>query len=300
MAEPLKFTFDTAFGTRSENENLEDIVPVITQDDVDAARTQGFVQGREDGLTEATAQFNQDLKTSYDKFSQSLLSLMNSQTQNAKTNEDNAQNYALLIAQKIANAALTHYPIDQIKTLVDDCLSHINLMPHLVIRVNQDIVQQIEDELQPMIEEKGFEGKLIILGEADIARGDCQIEWADGGVAHDAQQIVGTINQTINEFFGFDTADIAALPETPEISEISQTSDEEVIIDEEITIDEDVTIEQLDAENSQMVDEVLAEAQNPETPEIPDEDPLAEQVTMDANQDEFATEPTGLEGLNDE
>lgn len=210
MAEPLKFTFDTAFGTRSENEPVNESLPVITQADVDAARTQGFIQGREDGLAEASAQFNSESKATFDKIGNGLAKLMAGQAKTATDAIEQAENYALLIAQKIAKAALMQHPTLQVKALIDDCLSHINLMPHLVVRVNESMSQMIQTELQPIIAEKGFEGKLIIMGEENIALGDCAIEWADGGVAHNTQEIVKTISNKLVEYFGFDVEAIQA------------------------------------------------------------------------------------------
>lgn len=234
MAEPLKFTFDTAFGTRSENDKLNQTVTVISQDEVDAARTQGFVQGREDGLAEASAQYNSEFTASFEQLSTKLDLLMSAQTQSAEHAMQHAQSFALLIAQKIAKTALNNYPMDQVKTLVDDCLSHVKLMPHLVIRVNDSLLEMTKSELQPIVDEKGYEGKLIILGEPDIALGDCMIEWADGGVAHNTQEIVQTISNILTEFFGFDAENVQAdnVPTQPEtnykLAEDSQPNQQNV------------------------------------------------------------------------
>lgn len=277
MAELLKFTFDTGFGTRSELQPVDEGLPAVSQAEVDAARTQGFVQGREDGLAEATAQFNSELMASFDKMSIGIQTLLNSQASTAQSAKEEAYNYSLLIAQKIAKAALKHYPFDQIETLVSECLSHINHMPHLVIRVNHEIVQNVQDQLQPIIDEKGFEGRLIIMGEEDIALGDCAIEWADGGVAYNTQEIVQTISNQLAEYFDFDVeadeADEAELPETeqaapqlaqPEaVEEDIYAEDEEDIYNQEdslLDIEDDLAVEEnsgtqnsetenLDAEN---------------------------------------------------
>jgi flagellar assembly protein FliH len=32
---------------------------------------------------------------------------------------------------------------------------------------------------------RGFEGRLVVIAEPEIALGDCKIEWADGGVVRD-------------------------------------------------------------------------------------------------------------------
>lgn len=211
MAEPLKFTFDTAFGTRSEDVRLRKPVTIITQDDVDAARTQGFIQGRIDGLAEAETQYKGDFKTTLDQMVSQFEILLNGQTQAHIAAMDKAQNFAILIAKKIGQSTLNQYPTNEVTKLVADCLSHINNIPHLVVRVNPEVSQLTKDELQPLIDQKGFEGKLIIIGEENIPLGDCSIEWADGGVAHNTQTIIGEINQMLNQYFGIEI-DQQALP----------------------------------------------------------------------------------------
>ena len=42
---------------------------------------------------------------------------------------------------------------------------------------------------QRLAKERGFEGRLITLGEPDIAPGDVRLEWADGGVVRDRSRI---------------------------------------------------------------------------------------------------------------
>ena len=204
MSKPLKFTFDTAFGTRSEGDKLADNQPVITQADVDAARTQGFIQGREDGLNEIDSQAQIDFKNSMNQISSKLESLISAQAVSHQNAYENAQKFSILIAKKIAKAALNQYPTLQIQSLIEDCLSHISNLPHLVIRVNKDTSQLTKDELQPIIDHKGFDGKLIILGEEDIAVGDCMIEWADGGVAHNTKTIITRIDDILNDYFGIE------------------------------------------------------------------------------------------------
>ena len=322
MAETLKFTFNTAFGTRSENEELNVELPIITQEDVDAARTQGFIQGREDGLAEATGQFNADFKTSFETISEKLDVLLTSQAASAQMAMEQAQNYALLIAQKISKAALTQHPTEQIIALIDDCLSHVSLMPHLVVRVHQSLSQQTQTELQPIIEQKGFEGKLIILGEEDIPLGDCMIEWADGGVAHNTQQIVQIISNRLADYFGFDAEAVQAETQ-PELTDENtdlldenhiENDDEDIFgSDEDETIDDADEVETTDeAEQDELVESLDEDAQDEDTLDkdtlntiVQDED-TTDMIDTDfepadePSDQQLVAEPQGLEGQIDE
>ena len=41
--------------------------------------------------------------------------------------------------------------------------------------------------------ERGFEGRLVVLGEPDLAPGDARMEWADGGVVRDRARIEAAV-----------------------------------------------------------------------------------------------------------
>jgi flagellar assembly protein FliH len=72
--------------------------------------------------------------------------------------------------------------------------------PHLVIRIAEKDVEALKAQVDPIIHEKGFEGRLVILGEPDIGRGDCHIEWADGGIRRDRKAIEAEIDASIRSY----------------------------------------------------------------------------------------------------
>ena len=45
---------------------------------------------------------------------------------------------------------------------------------------------------------RGFEGRLVVLAEPDIAAGDCRIEWADGGIERDSAAIDAAIGEAVD------------------------------------------------------------------------------------------------------
>jgi hypothetical protein len=49
-----------------------------------------------------------------------------------------------------------------------------------------------------LAQESGFAGRLVVLGEPDIAPGDGRIEWADGGFVIDAQRLSQLVEQAVD------------------------------------------------------------------------------------------------------
>ncbi len=48
---------------------------------------------------------------------------------------------------------------------------------------------------------RGFEGRLVILAEPEIALGDCRVEWADGGVIRDRAAIEAAIDDAVEPLY---------------------------------------------------------------------------------------------------
>jgi flagellar assembly protein FliH len=67
--------------------------------------------------------------------------------------------------------------------------------PHIVVRVNEGLYAAAREKIEDIARAHAFGGRLVALGEPDIAAGDCRIEWADGGVRRDA----GATDRAIGE-----------------------------------------------------------------------------------------------------
>jgi flagellar assembly protein FliH len=48
-----------------------------------------------------------------------------------------------------------------------------------------------------MSRERGYEGRLVVIGEPEIAPGDARIEWADGGIVREQKHIDEAVEQAL-------------------------------------------------------------------------------------------------------
>ncbi len=85
-----------------------------------------------------------------------------------------------------------------------ECLTHARAAPHLAVRVNEAHVSDAERLFGRLTHESGYAGKLIILGEPEIAPGDARLEWADGGVVIDRGALDAAIATAARDILGFD------------------------------------------------------------------------------------------------
>ncbi|MEI8147381.1 MAG: FliH/SctL family protein, partial [Alphaproteobacteria bacterium] len=110
------------------------------------------------------------------------------------------------VATKLAQDLVNRYPMAEIRALVADCFANLRTVPHLVVRVHDDLLDDARTELTRLASERGFEGRLVIMAEPSIARGDCRIEWASGGIVVDRAETQNRIAEAVNRFLATPTS----------------------------------------------------------------------------------------------
>ena len=109
--------------------------------------------------------------------------------------ETEAVDVAVAVARKLCGDLVAAEPLGEIIALVSDCFWHLVATPHLVVRINDQLYDAGREKIERLAKQSGFEGRLVILAEPDIATGDCRIEWADGGIVLERAAIAARIDE---------------------------------------------------------------------------------------------------------
>ncbi|GJE46469.1 hypothetical protein AEGHOMDF_5674 [Methylobacterium soli] len=103
----------------------------------------------------------------------------------------------MLLARRVAGEALDARPLATIGEAARAALRHLRGVPHLVVRVHDSLVDEAEALMKALARERGYEGRLVVLGEPDLLPGDARIEWADGGIVRDRARIESSIIEAL-------------------------------------------------------------------------------------------------------
>jgi len=220
MAEMAKFLFDTVFDPKQTSGAPMPIRPEKTYwstDECETARNDGFERGQQAGIDETNATIAARTAAALETIATSvstLTSQLESQRQQVKSEGVILAN---MIAQSLASALIAREPLHEIEVLFDEILNFLPDSPHIVIRLNETLLEVAKEKLDDIAAQRGFEGKLILLGQPEIDQGDCRIEWAKGGIVKDR----GLIKQRILEI----TNQHIEAPLTPEEMELNSVDD---------------------------------------------------------------------------
>ena len=202
IAETRKFLFDTEFGAAAVAEKARS----ISENDHFAALEQARQEGRAMGFAEGEAQALQSIDRAraiaLETIAEHMAAAQDALARVEPTMEAEAVNIAVETARKLAGGLIARHPMEAIRALVADCFQNLRSVPHLVVRVHDDLLDDARTELERLAREKGFEGRLVILAEPVILPGDCRIEWASGGMVLDRTETEQRIIEAVNRFMG--------------------------------------------------------------------------------------------------
>jgi flagellar assembly protein FliH len=180
------------------------------------AEQQGFRNGFEAAEREGhsvaarhTAAAFEQIGGSVERFSRSIVTA-------EQRIEAEAIELAVAIARKLVPELLQREPFGEIAALATECFRQLSAAPHVVVRVNDTLHETAKKELEEIARTRGFEGRLVVIAEPEIAVGDCKIEWADGGVIRDQGKIDTAISTAIARYLGARPS--AVMPELGEIA----------------------------------------------------------------------------------
>ncbi|KQU35182.1 flagellar assembly protein FliH [Methylobacterium sp. Leaf94] len=187
-----RFLFDTDFRPRPDNPVAAKEAAALAET-VARAEAEGYARGLREGQALAEQQIQARLSDALTRVGLAAAGLIGQSEARDRAREDEALDFAILLARKIAGEALDAQPLAAIGDAARAALQHLRGVPHLVVRVHESLVDDSEALVKRLARERGFEGRLVVLGEPDLAPGDARMEWADGGVVRDRAQIEAAV-----------------------------------------------------------------------------------------------------------
>lgn len=185
MGAPTKFLFDVDFarGAAERKQTVAIAEHALKIAEVEkAAHDRGYAAAQNDAKVESDRRIAAALERIATAIAAGNCALTAIETRL----ESEAVEVAVAVGRKLAPALMVREPFAEIAALASDCFRQLVATPHIAVRVNDTLYSTTQEKLDEIVRSRGFEGRLVVLAESDIAPGDCRIEWADGGVNRDS------------------------------------------------------------------------------------------------------------------
>ena len=199
MAAPAKFLFDMDFSAPDKTRERPATPSEIAQT-VASAEARAYRDGYEAAQREAKAESDRRAALALEEIGIAIKGIASRFSGIEARMETEAVDVAVAVARKLCAELVAREPLGEITALVSDCFSHLVSTPHLVVRINTQLYEVTREKIERLATQSGFEGRLVILAEPEIATGDCRIEWADGGVVLDRAAIEAKISELVGRY----------------------------------------------------------------------------------------------------
>jgi flagellar assembly protein FliH len=219
MVKMQKYLFDTDFGAPRINvvdigypeEEPEEIVeaepeppppPTFTEEELGLARDQAFQAGRQAGVQEAAQALQQMVGMALASCAHHLQAINAAQTAANEALAKDAIAIALAVVKKLHPAFCRTHGTDEVAAAVADALANLDRVAKITVKVHPDLAGAVREKAEALVKEAGFEGKLMVTGDAAMAPGDCRLDWGDGGAERDAAQCWADIDKAVEAALG--------------------------------------------------------------------------------------------------
>jgi flagellar assembly protein FliH len=205
MAEAIKFTFNEMFDDDVTN-GVDGPSPAParksrwTEEEIDTLKAEARAEGTAEAISSIEAKTLEANSVALAHIADAASQALNNLSGVKNDVQAEAAELAFNVARKLADALLALQPEKEIEAVIHDCLKHLNREPRLIVRINDTLVNDIEASMRQAAAERGMAEKMMVVGDPEIALGDCEIEWSDGGVTRSRADLEENTAEIINRY----------------------------------------------------------------------------------------------------
>jgi flagellar assembly protein FliH len=199
MAAPAKFLFDMDFSAPDKSRERPATAAEVAQK-VATAEARAYRDGYDAAQREAKVESDRRGALALEEIRLAMQAILARFAGIESRMETEAVDVAVAVARKLCSQLISAEPLGEITGLVGDCFSQLVSTPHLVVRINASLYETAREKIERQAAQSGFQGRLVILAEPEVATGDCSIAWADGGVVLQRAAIEAKIDELVGRY----------------------------------------------------------------------------------------------------
>jgi flagellar assembly protein FliH len=195
-----KYTFDIEF--RPEGDLVSNAArarqkKAYTTEEIDQLSARARDQGMKAGQVRAVELQTQEIAKLVDAL-RDILTRSGNATDDVRRE---ASLLALAAARKLSAAAVDALPTAEVEDVLRHALHQAIGEPRVVLHAGPKVAELLRARLGEIAHEEGFDGRVVITGEAAFGTADCRIEWRGGGAERSESTIEAAIADLIARRF---------------------------------------------------------------------------------------------------
>ncbi len=193
-----KFLFDTVDFDEPE---VVDTAPTFSEADLATTREDAYRRGYSEGQTQGRAEAAQAAQDAVDEKLRILLEDVSTRLRHLTSDEDrremekciDAARLALHVVHKLMPQLAQNHGLPEVERIIARAIDARRDEPRIAITVAPALLEHVKERINPLAQERGFAGKMIVVADEAMALSDCRVEWADGGSERLMARLMGNI-----------------------------------------------------------------------------------------------------------
>lgn len=200
MAEAAKYLFDRTFDVAVSSDAVASRqVEEEWERKMAEACCTAFEEGRAEGKTETLKSLEETIRAETGLLVDSSKRLLGDVEKECDNIRRNAIEIAVMTANLLAEELVARSPTVKLEALFSDALEQLNDAPHIALTVNDTLAEGIQKSVTSIASDRGFSGKIVVLGDPETKKGDCSLQWADGGISLDFDKTRDQISKLVRQ-----------------------------------------------------------------------------------------------------
>ena len=182
-----------------EEEPIKPKEPSYSQAELDAAVNSAEERGYEKGFSAAATDIQKAEQTALDEINNRLIALLSGESENKKEAEASALKFAVELVRKLLPNLEAGVAKEEVEAFLGDNFSKFRGEKNLSFSFHPDMAVEIAPQLSKLAEKNDFEGKISIHKDINMSLSDCRVEWRNGGVERNTEEILGKVENLLNQ-----------------------------------------------------------------------------------------------------
>lgn len=195
------FLFDTHIFDRSEPEpepvEMEaPPPPTFSEEELAQAKAHAFKQGKQEGFRESEEGFTQQIHSACGVIKAKLDTLLLNETLRGHTYQEEALNLVKGVLEKAYPSLTSKGGLDEVMRAVQEAVEENRDDAKLEVTVNTELHAPLENYIAS---HPGHEGRIRLIADPEMAYGDCEIKWDQGGMVRDLEAFQKVLGKQLDQ-----------------------------------------------------------------------------------------------------
>lgn len=205
---------------RAEEEaNAPPPPPTFSEEELEAARQEGYAAGEEAGRSEAYASIEQMSAMTTETIAQQMAHMADTHRKAMQSVQDGAIRIAVAIAKRLVPSLAEDAKMKEVEDVARETLTLVRDESRVIVHVSDTMIETVEPTVMDVARQVGFDGTVRVIGDTSLTEGDCRIEWSGGGAERVQAKVWEEIDRAIDRYLRkLDDEDVTVEDEAPQVS----------------------------------------------------------------------------------